>query len=84
LEAGTGVVGAGCDFGEAGAPQHGMPQGQELLQQQPQVQAAGAARSTLAAGACARTNGVPASNRLQTMASANFIDTTLRQIGLLR
>lgn len=84
LEAGTGVAGAGCDFGEAGAPQHGMPQEQQFLQEQPQWQVACATRPTSAAGGCARTNGVPASNRLQTMASVNFIDSTLAWICVSR
>jgi hypothetical protein len=56
----TGVAGTGCDSGEAGAQQHGMPQWQVW-----------ATRPTWAADACTGT-GVPASNRLQTMANIVF------------
>jgi hypothetical protein len=57
----TGAAGTGCDSGEEGAAQHALPQWQELC----------APRPTPAADACAGT-GVPASNRLQTMASVVF------------
>ena len=61
LELETGVAGTGCDSGEGDATQHAPPQWQEC-----------ATRTTPAARACARTRGVPASNRLQTMANIVF------------
>jgi hypothetical protein len=74
FEPGDGATGAGCEFDETGAPQHGIPQ----------WQVACAARTTQAACACTGTNGVPASNRLQTMASVIFIVSTMLRLQILR